>query len=67
MELAFKLAKSQAGLARSMSEKPERVLCELYAKLLAWWFFARLRQLIPGATQISWPKGWHRLTEQRRD
>jgi Transposase DDE domain len=67
VELAFKLAKSQAGLARSTSEKPERVLCELYAKLLAWWFFARLHQLIPGAAQISWPKGWRRLTERLRD
>jgi hypothetical protein len=65
--LAFKLAKSQAGLAHSMSAKPERVLCELYAKLLAWWFFARLRQLIPGAAQISWPKGWRRLTERLHD
>jgi hypothetical protein len=67
VELAFKLAKSQAGLAHSTSEKPERVLCELYAKLLAWWFFARLRQLIPGAAQISWPKGWRRLTEKLHD
>ena len=54
-------------MARSTSEKPERVLCELYAKLLAWWFFARLHQLIPGAAQISWPKGWRRLTERLRD
>jgi hypothetical protein len=67
VELAFKLAKSQAGLARRTSEKPERVLCELYAKLLAWWFFARLRQLIPGTAQISWPKAWRRLTEWLHD
>jgi hypothetical protein len=67
VELAFKLAKSEAGLAQSASAKPERVLCELYAKLLAWWFFARLRQLIPEAAQISWPKGWRRLREKLRD
>jgi hypothetical protein len=67
VEWAFKLAKSQAGLARSTSAKPERVLCELSAKLLAWWFFACLRQLIPGAAQISWPKAWRRLTERLPD
>ena len=67
VELAFKLAKSQAGLARRTSDKPERVLCELYAKILAWWFFARLRQLIPETAQISWPKAWRRLTEWLHD
>jgi hypothetical protein len=35
IELLFKQWKSGAGLDRSRSAQPERVLCELYAKLLA--------------------------------
>jgi hypothetical protein len=35
IELLFKLWKSQGGLDRSRSHKPWRILCEVYAKLLA--------------------------------
>jgi DDE family transposase len=35
IELLFKLWKSCGGLARSRSAKPQRILCEVYAKLLA--------------------------------
>ncbi len=35
IELIFKLWKSHSGLGHSRSEKPERILCEIYAKLLA--------------------------------
>lgn len=35
IELLFKLWKSAGGLARSRSTKPQRLLCEIYAKLLA--------------------------------
>jgi hypothetical protein len=35
IELLFKLWKSQGGLGQSRSVKPYRVLCEVYAKLLA--------------------------------
>lgn len=35
IELLFKLWKSQGGLDRSRSNKPWRILCEVYAKLLA--------------------------------
>ena len=35
IELLFKLWKSHGGIARSRSAKPWRILCELYAKLLA--------------------------------
>jgi hypothetical protein len=35
MERLFKLWKSASGLGRSRSHQPERVLCEVYAKLLA--------------------------------
>lgn len=35
IELLFKLWKHAGGLARSRSAKPERILCEVYAKLLA--------------------------------
>ena len=35
IELLFKLWKSQGGLDRSRSHKPWRMLCEVYAKLLA--------------------------------
>jgi hypothetical protein len=35
IELLFRLWKSQAHLARSRSARPARILCELYAKLLA--------------------------------
>lgn len=35
IELLFKLWKSHGAIARSRSEKPWRILCELYAKLLA--------------------------------
>jgi Transposase DDE domain len=35
IELLFKLWKSTAGLADSRSANPERILCEVYAKLLA--------------------------------
>jgi hypothetical protein len=35
IELLFKLWKSSGGLARSRSANPDRILCEVYAKLLA--------------------------------
>jgi Transposase DDE domain len=35
IELLFKLWKSHGGLAASRSQKPWRILCELYAKLVA--------------------------------
>ena len=35
IELLFKLWKSHGAIARSRSDKPWRILCELYAKLLA--------------------------------
>jgi hypothetical protein len=35
IELLFKLWKQHGGLARSRSANPERILCEVYAKLLA--------------------------------
>src|SRR5207248_10252903 len=35
VELLFKLWKSQGRIDESRSGKPERVLCEIYAKLLA--------------------------------
>jgi hypothetical protein len=35
IELLFKVWKSEGGLARSRSRQPQRVLCEVYAKLLA--------------------------------
>jgi hypothetical protein len=34
IELLFKLFKQQARLARSSSHQPERILCEIYAKLI---------------------------------
>ena len=46
IELLFKLWKSHGQLDKSRSDNPWRVLCELYAKLIAmliqhWSFFAR--------------------------
>lgn len=35
IELVFKLWKSHGGLAHSRSEKPWRILCEIYAKMIA--------------------------------
>jgi hypothetical protein len=35
IELLFKLWKSHGGIARSRSADPQRIMCELYAKLLA--------------------------------
>lgn len=35
VELLFKLWKQQGGLGHSRSEQPDRIMCELYAKLLA--------------------------------
>src|SRR5262249_6314394 len=35
IELLFKVWKSDGGLDKSRSEKPYRVLCEVYAKLIA--------------------------------
>jgi hypothetical protein len=62
VELIFKLAKSDAGLARFTSRKAERVECELYAVLIALVWAAQIRSLI--STQIddiSLVKLWRRL------
>jgi hypothetical protein len=66
IELTFKLAKSEAGLDKTNSQKPERVLCELYAKLIALVLFERLVALIPRTMDytISLTKAWRQLGEK---
>jgi len=68
IELTFKLAKSEAGLDKTNSQKPQRVLCELYAKLIALVLFERLVALISRTTDstitISPTKAWRRLSEK---
>jgi hypothetical protein len=66
VELAFKLAKSDAGLERTYSGKGHRVLCEFYAKLIALLLFQRLMALVPmaRAQRLSYPKAWRRLADQ---
>lgn len=61
VELAFKLAKSEAGLERTNATKPQRVLCEFYAKLIALLWFHRLMGVLPESPRHSYPKVWRRL------
>jgi hypothetical protein len=69
IELVFKLAKSEAGLARTKATNPHRVKCEIYAKLIALLLFNRLLQLLPGemVKEISPVKTWHRMREKFDD
>jgi hypothetical protein len=66
VELAFKLAKSEAALQRTHAWAPQRVRCEFYAKLIALLFFNRLAALVPGSAQkqISPAKAWRRMRSQ---
>lgn len=69
VELAFKVAKSDAGLDKTQSEKQHRVMTEFYAKLIALLFFERLVGLISANNQqfISRPKAWQRLRDKLKD
>jgi hypothetical protein len=66
VELAFRLAKSEAGLERTNSEKPTRVLCELYAKMIALLLFSRLLALLDGYQyrRHSERAAWQRLRQK---
>lgn len=66
VELVFKLAKGEAALDQTTSEKRERVLCELYAKLIALCCFGRLLSVVQGSTTqvISAVKAWRRMKEK---
>ena len=63
VELLFKLAKSEAALDRTNSDKRERVLCELYAKLIALCWFGRLLSVVDQATEhvISGVRAWRKM------
>lgn len=63
VELTFKLAKSDAQLDHSLSTKPNRVLCEFYARLIALVIFNRLLSLLPTNLlhRISYPKSWQKF------
>jgi hypothetical protein len=63
VELAFKLSKTDAGLERTNSEKRERVLCELYAKLISLCLFQAMMALLDGRKTLSYPKAWRRLRD----
>lgn len=60
VELTFKLAKSDAQLDHTLSCKPNRVMCEFYARLIALVTFNRLLTLLPQNLlhRISYPKSW---------
>lgn len=57
VELLFKLWKSEGGLDRSRSRKPERVLCEVYGKLIcllvAHWIVADALWKEPGRSLVK--------------
>lgn len=63
VELTFKLAKSDAQLDETLSQKPNRVLCEFYARLIALILFNRLLCLLPQTLlhRISYPKSWQKF------
>lgn len=66
VELAFKLAKSEAGLDKNNSKRAERVMCEFYAKLIALVLFGAL---VSAATEekkesISGVRGWRVMKEK---
>ena len=63
VELAFKLAKTDAGLDKTNSEKKERVLCEFYARLISLCFFQAMMALLDGKKTLSYPKAWRRLKD----
>jgi hypothetical protein len=66
IELVFKLAKSGAALEKTNSQNKERVLCEIYAKLIALLFFKRLVAWVPHNNNqpLSYPKAWKRLADK---
>jgi hypothetical protein len=71
VELIFKLWKSQAGLKHLGGLRPERVLCELYAKLiglvLTHFLIAPLRFfLIEQQIEISSCKAWYVLQDRAK-
>jgi hypothetical protein len=63
VELTFKLAKSDAQLDHTLSQKPNRVLCEFYARLIALVTFNRLLNVLPQNLlhRISYPKSWQKF------
>jgi hypothetical protein len=66
IELVFKLAKSDSALEKTHSQKKERVLCEMYAKLIALLFFKALVAWVPRNPDqlLSYPKAWQRLADK---
>jgi hypothetical protein len=72
IELVFKLAKSDAKLEQTKGQKAERVICELYAKLIGLLLFERMLALLPlpqpenlcQERTISYPKAWQRLKDK---
>ncbi len=71
VELIFKLWKSQAGLKNLGGLRRERVLCELYAKRLAWCLPfpdspLALRYLIEQQVEISRRKAWYVLQDRAK-
>ena len=63
VELTFKLAKSDAQLDHTLSQKPNRVLCEFYARLISLIIFNRLLNVLPQNLlhRISYPKSWQKF------
>ena len=63
VELTFKLAKSDAQLDETLSQKPNRVLCEFYSRLIALVTFNRLLNVLPQNLlhRISYPKSWRKF------
>lgn len=63
VELTFKLAKTDAQIDHTLSQKPNRVLCEFYARLLSLIIFNRLLNLLPQTLlhRISYPKSWQKF------
>lgn len=57
IELLFKLWKSRGHLDKSVSDKPWRILCEFYAKLLAmifqYWFFLTCAWAFPDRSLVK--------------
>ena len=62
IELLFKLAKSDAGLTQTQSEKADRALCELYAVWIAVVVVTHVRTLVAEQIEeVSLVKLWRRM------
>lgn len=69
IELVFKLFKSDARLEITNAKENNRVLCELYAKLIALVIFNRISQLAEelGGERLSAAKLWRRARTDTQD